>query len=85
MERVFGLIPIQANLAKLIRQGGGGHITEMKNSYYGFLLRFVTVYYRYYGVLIRILRSFFPKVLLTLGQAPSQKKKHPGPRALMTG
>ncbi len=32
-------------------QQGGGDITEMENSYYGFLLRFITVYYGYYGVL----------------------------------
>ena len=37
---------------------GGGDITEMENSYYGVLLRFITVYYGYYGVLLRILRGF---------------------------
>ncbi len=37
---------------------GGWDITEMENSYYMFLLRFITVYYGYYGVLLRILRDF---------------------------
>ncbi len=40
---------------------GGGDITEMKNSYYGFLLRFLTVllrfimefYYGYYGTFLK--------------------------------
>ncbi len=35
---------------------GGGDITEMKNSYYGFLLWFITdineFYYRYYGTFL---------------------------------
>jgi hypothetical protein len=47
---------------------GGGDITEMENSYYGVLLRFITVYYGYYGLLLRILRDFFLKDLLTLDQ-----------------
>ncbi len=44
-----------------LKQIGGGEITEMENSFYGFLLRFITVCYGYYGIfradLLRILNN----------------------------
>ncbi len=45
---------------------GGGDITENGNSCYGFLLRFITFYYGYYGT--------FLKDLLTLNQDTKKKK-----------
>ena len=38
---------------------GGGDITETKKSYYGVLLRFITVYYGLLRYLLRILRHLF--------------------------
>ncbi len=35
------------------KQGGGGDLTEMENSYYWFLLWFITVYYGYYGTFLK--------------------------------
>ncbi len=40
---------------------GGGYVTEMENSYYGFLLRFITVYYGYYGTFLKDFIDSEPK------------------------
>ncbi len=44
------------HLATAHPKQGGGDITEMENSYYGVLSRFITGYYGFYGLLLRILR-----------------------------
>ncbi len=47
----------------------GGGITEMENSYYGFLLRFITVYY---GVFIADITGLFLRISLNLNQNPQK-------------
>ncbi len=48
----------QAGYEKLVQ---GGDITEMENSYYGFLLRFITVYSGYYGTFLKDLIDSEPR------------------------
>ncbi len=39
----------------------GGDITEMENSYSGYLLPFITDYYEYYGTFLKVFIDFWTK------------------------